>query len=68
LIYAVIFRVGSKFQIDYGLNTNEFFIALFAGYGAGMANQFFGGIGEAKGAADKILTEINSDSKIEVDP
>lgn len=72
LIYAVIFRVGAKFQVDYGLDMKEFFIALFAiifgGYGAGMANQFLGGIGEAKGAASKILAELNSNSKIEVDP
>jgi len=72
LIYAVIFRVGAKFQTEYGLNMKEFFVALFAiifgGYGAGMANQFLGGLGEAKGAATKILAEINSNSKIEVDP
>lgn len=27
-----------------------------------------GGIGEAKASADKILYELNSESKIEVDP
>ena len=72
LIYAVIFRVGAKFQKDYGLEPRDFFIALFSiifgGYGAGMANQFLGGLGEAKIAANKILVELNSTSDIEVDP
>ena len=69
LIFGVVFRVGVQFQIDYNLNNNDLFVSMFAiifgGFGAGMANQFIGGIGEAKASSVRILEEINSISKIE---
>lgn len=72
LIYAVIFRVGANFQVDYGLSMRDFFISLFCiifgGYGAGMAGQFLSGIGEAQASSKKILKELNSTSLIEHDP
>jgi ATP-binding cassette subfamily B (MDR/TAP) protein 1 len=72
LVYAILFRVGAKFQVDYGLTMRDFFIAMFCimfgAMGTGMASQFMSTAGEAKIASEKILTELNSDSIIETDP
>ena len=72
LIYAIIFKVGAKFQVEFDLSSRDFFIALFClmlgGYGAGMAGQFLSGVGEAQASARKIMQEFNTVSLIENDP
>lgn len=61
-----MFRVGVEFQIKYNLSNADLFVSMFAiifgGFGAGMANQFIGGLGEAKAASIRILNEINQRS------
>lgn len=72
VVYAIIFYVGAILQRDDGLSfinlLTAMFSLIFGAYGAGMANQFLGNIGEAQASAIKILKEVETQSKIEADP
>lgn len=68
VVYAAVFYAGAIFTYKYDLSFQDMFRALFgiifAGFGAGMAQQFMPDMGAAQKAANEIYEMIDTENKI----